>query len=96
MSNSLGIALVTGSARGIGRAIALRLAQDGFDVAVNDIAARKGELEDLQKQITSTNEGGRCAIVPADVSSESEVKGMIESVVQELGGLDVVSTFLQC
>ncbi len=45
------VALVTGSARGMGRAIALRLASDGFNVAVNDIASQKDNLETLRGEI---------------------------------------------
>lgn len=86
---SCGIALVTGSSRGIGRAIALRLATDGFDVAVNDLGHLDHGLRTLEKEIL--DKGRRCAIVVADVSSESDVKGMVERVVAELGGLDVVS-----
>lgn len=79
---------MTGSAQGIGRAIALRLADDGFDVAVNDVASKKDLLEELSKEI---EEKGRKAIVAAaDVSVESEVQAMVELTVKELGGLDVV------
>lgn len=86
--SSKGTAIVTGSAQGIGRAIALRLADDGFDVAVNDVASKKDLLEELSKEI---EEKGRKAIVAAaDVSVESEVQAMVELTVKELGGLDVV------
>lgn len=45
------VAHVTGAARGIGKAIALRLAQDGHDVAVSDLPSMKNELEVTQKEL---------------------------------------------
>ncbi|KIJ62354.1 hypothetical protein HYDPIDRAFT_158235 [Hydnomerulius pinastri MD-312] len=82
------IALVTGAAQGIGRAIAIRLADDGLDVAVNDIHAKKDLLDSLASELLA--KGRRSYIVCADVSIEEEVKGMIDTVVEELGGLDVM------
>jgi len=84
-----GSAIVTGAAQGIGEAIALRLADDGFDVAVNDIASKKEELDKLATAITQKSR--RSIVVHADVSAEGEVKAMVETVVKEFGGLDVVS-----
>lgn len=84
------IALVTGSAQGIGRSIALRLANDGFDIAVNDIPSKAESLEDLKHEIIN-DKGRKAVVVVGDVSKEEDVKQMIESVVESLGSLDVVS-----
>jgi meso-butanediol dehydrogenase / (S,S)-butanediol dehydrogenase / diacetyl reductase len=82
------VALVTGAARGIGRAIALRLAEDGLDVVVNDLP-NTPELDNVVQEIE--NKGRRSIAVPADVSLEADVEKIIEHVVQNLGSLDVVS-----
>lgn len=82
------IALVTGAAQGIGRAIAIRLAGDGLDVAINDLALNMALLETLSNEITA--QGRRSCIVCADISVEAHVKDMVNTVVEALGGLDVV------
>lgn len=87
--SSRGVSLVTGAAQGIGRAIALRLADDGFDVAINDVATKKSSLVCLADEIDQ--KGRRTLIVVADVSLDAQVKGMVDNVVKELGGIDVVS-----
>jgi len=96
MSQSKGVALVTGSAQGIGRAIAIRLAQDGFDVALNDLPSKTAVLDDLAAEIQRGGESEgiyrpRTCVVAGDVSNEDEVKHMIDTAVEVLGGLDVVS-----
>jgi NAD(P)-dependent dehydrogenase (short-subunit alcohol dehydrogenase family) len=83
------VALVTGAARGIGRAIALRLAHDGLDVAVNDKSSSQ-ELDGLVREIQG--KGRRALAIPADISSEPEVENTIQKVVQDLGSLDVVGS----
>jgi hypothetical protein len=90
-STGKGIALITGSAQGIGRAIALQLARDGFHVAVNDIVANDEKLDGVMQEMRSSGREVRVMKVVADVSVEEEVSGMVEKVVAEFGGLDVVS-----
>lgn len=82
------VALVTGAARGIGRAIALRLASDGLDVAVNDLEAGSEDLEGVAEEIQET--GQRVVAVTADVSEPDEVEGMVGRAAEELGRLDVM------
>ena len=82
------VALVTGGGRGIGRAIVLRLARDGFDMAINSRQVETGNAvaEEVKK-------GGRKAIaLPADISRSAEVKAMFAKVLKEFGRLDVLVT----
>lgn len=88
------VALVTGAGQGIGRAIALRLASDGFDVALNDLQANEANLVSALAAIEAVGRKG-CYIF-ADVSQETEVEQMISKVVEELGGLDVVRSAVAC
>jgi len=85
---SLRIALVTGASRGIGAAIARRLAKDGFDVAINDLPTQTPALESLREEIAS--QGRRAYIHTADVAEAKEVKGMVDGTVENLGGIDVM------
>jgi NAD(P)-dependent dehydrogenase (short-subunit alcohol dehydrogenase family) len=81
-------AIVTGSSRGIGKAIALRLADDGYDVCINDIAANKAGIDDVVSQIQS--KGRKATGFVADVSSRSEVNSLVDHSVAELGNLDTM------
>lgn len=84
-----GIAIVTGAAQGIGRGIALRLAADGFDVALGDLASSKAVLEAVSREIHAL--GRKAVAVAVDVTLEGEVKSLIAQTVSALGGVDVVS-----
>ncbi|KAJ7106234.1 hypothetical protein C8R44DRAFT_638602 [Mycena epipterygia] len=84
-----GAALVTGAAKGLGRVIALRLAADGFNVAISDLPSNKALLEDLKREITTTL-NRRSTVLLGDVSSETDVKDMVGAVTKHLGSLDVM------
>src|SRR5690625_4413501 len=80
-------ALVTGSSRGIGRAIALELAKQGANVAVN----YAGNEEKAQEVVEEIEQLGVKAIkIQADVANEADVKAMIKEVINEFGSLDVL------
>jgi 3-oxoacyl-[acyl-carrier protein] reductase len=80
------IALVTGSGSGIGKAIALGLAGEGVDIAVNDV--NQGNAEGTVAEIQG--KGGRAMVVMASVADETEVKKMVDQVVAEWGGIDIL------
>src|SRR5919198_1344471 len=80
-------ALVTGAARGIGRGIAEVFADEGADVAVNDVA-NMPQAEAVAQSIRS--KGRRAMAVQADVAKRAEVEPMIDKVWTELGPIDIL------
>ena len=84
MSGEGRVAFVTGAARGIGRRIAVTLAERGYTVAANDLDAPEGTLDELEWI------GNGALSLPGDVSDEESVRGMVEAVVGEFGRVDVL------
>ncbi len=81
------VALVTGAAKRIGRSIALRLAVDGADVAVNYLSS-KAEAESVVREIESL--GRRAVAIRADVSRRAEVVQLFAEVESKFGRLDIL------
>ena len=80
-------AVVTGATRGIGRAIAVRLAQDGFNIVIN----YRGD-QDLADELAADIEaaGGQSHAIKADVTNADEVAALIEGTIEAFGKIDVL------
>lgn len=81
------VALVTGSGRGIGRAIVLGLSKKGLRVVVN-YHSRRDAAEEVAHEINET--GGEAIVVKADVANDTEVKSMVDRVVEKWGTIDIL------
>ncbi len=82
------VALVTGAARGIGRALALGLAQAGADVAVSDLPAHRGGTEETSEEISGLGNIGRA--YDLDVLDLENIAGVTGEVVSDFGRLDIL------
>ncbi len=80
------VAIVTGGAQGIGRAIALRLAQEGASVVVADL--KQAAAQTVADEIVAAN--GRAAAVAVDVRDQQQVQAMVDTAVNQFGGLDIL------
>jgi 3-oxoacyl-[acyl-carrier protein] reductase len=88
MSSSSGkVAIVTGSSRGIGAEIAIRLAQDGFRVVVN-YASHAGRAEEVAAKIREA--GGDALLVKADIADPAAAIALFDAAQRAYGGIDVV------
>src|SRR5213596_787871 len=80
------VAIVTGAAQGIGRAIAEALARDGADVAVVDLEVTRAQ--ETAQAVSS--QGRRALVIKANVAEWADVKAMVDQVTAELGGIDIL------
>jgi NAD(P)-dependent dehydrogenase (short-subunit alcohol dehydrogenase family) len=81
------VALVTGGDSGIGRAVAVLFAREGADVAI----AYLSEHEDAEEtRLAVADEGGRCLLLPGDVTEEAWCRKAVAAVVEEFGRLDIL------
>jgi 3-oxoacyl-[acyl-carrier protein] reductase len=80
------IAIITGGARGIGRAIAVRFAQEGCITVIADV--RADEAAETLAQIEST--GGEGLFAQCDVSASPQVRGMVDQVINRYGRVDIL------
>jgi 3-oxoacyl-[acyl-carrier protein] reductase len=81
------VALVTGASRGIGRAVALALAEAGADVAVN-FAGQAAAAEEVARSIRDL--GRRALVAQADVANGEQAADMVKRTVEKLGGIDIL------
>jgi len=81
------VALVTGGSRGIGRAVALRLARDGISVAVNYVASESAAAELVSVLVGL---GVRASAFRANVAVASEAEGLVQRVLDQFGHLDIL------
>jgi 3-oxoacyl-[acyl-carrier protein] reductase len=86
MSTDKRVAIVTGASRGIGKAIAIRLAKDGRHVVL--VSRSQGPLDDLKHQIASN--GGSASALAIDVADSAALARGIDSVAESLGRIDIL------
>lgn len=83
-----GVAIVTGSSQGLGKAIAGRLSRDGYAVVINDIASKGDQIEAVVQEINAS--GGKAIGVAADVTKRVEVQNLVDTATERLGPLQVM------
>ena len=86
MNNRAKVALITGAGQGIGRAIALRLAKDGADIAVVDL--KKEKINAVAKEVQAL--GHRATVFVEDVTSRDQIYTAVDLAEKELGGFDIM------
>ena len=81
------VALITGAARGIGKAIAKKFAENGYNVVINYVSA-KTDIKTLTKEFEDL--GVKVLLVKADVSNKEEAEGLVNQTIEKFGKIDVI------
>ena len=81
-------ALVIGARRNMGKGFALGLAEAGADVAVTDLNTESGQLKAVSEEIMAMGRESIC--IKTDISSQEDVRNMVDTVMQEFGGIDIL------
>ena len=81
-------ALVIGARRNMGKGFALGLAEAGADVAVTDLNTESGQLKTVSEEIKAMGRESLC--IKTDISSQKDVKSMVDQVMLEFGGIDIL------
>lgn len=81
------VALITGAARGIGKAIAKKFAKNGYNVVINYVSA-KTDIKTLTKEFEDL--GVKVLLVKADVSNKEEAEGLVNQTIEKFGKIDVL------
>ncbi|KEP54433.1 3-ketoacyl-(acyl-carrier) reductase [Rhizoctonia solani 123E] len=91
------VAVITGAGQGIGRAIAHRLASEGYSLALGDVVSNQERLKDvadecikIHKSIATQGVEFKLYHGPCDVTAEAQVQSLVNAAVNELGGIDVM------
>jgi NAD(P)-dependent dehydrogenase (short-subunit alcohol dehydrogenase family) len=82
------VAVVTGGRRGIGRAIALALAEAGADVSLGDRVVDDGELEAVAEEVKKS--GRRALAIQADITQKADVDNLVQKTLAEFGTIDIL------
>lgn len=83
-------AIITGSGRGIGAAIAKRLAKDGFNIVINEVSQEALESYGIKTADECKSFGVETACIPADVSDYSQCEAMVKQVKEKFGSIDAL------
>ncbi|KAF8756960.1 short chain oxidoreductase [Rhizoctonia solani] len=93
----LPVAVITGAGQGIGRAIAHKLASEGYSLALGDITSNQGRLKEVADECTEIYKNTlahgaepKLYYGPCDVTAEPQVQALVQAAVDDLGGIDVM------
>lgn len=83
-------AIVTGSSRGLGKAMAARFSEAGADVVICAPEAERENMDAVADSINSSTDGGRAIVTPVDVTDRPSMEALAETTEEEFGGIDIL------